>query len=201
MRHKCSIEGCERLSRARSWCDMHYQRWKHQGDPLGKGVSKWGTRHGEILDYLERVILAYDGDACLPWPYAKNKKGYGQIHIDGRQRDVHRVVCERAHGQAPTPRHHAAHGCGHGHLACCTKRHLGWKTPLQNSADKIIHGTLLFGESLPVSKLTNRDVRQIRALKGTATQREIGANFGVSDVTVSLIYRGKIWSHVTGIDT
>jgi hypothetical protein len=27
----CSVEGCDRPHRARSWCDGHYQRWALQG--------------------------------------------------------------------------------------------------------------------------------------------------------------------------
>jgi len=30
----CSVEGCERPMLARTWCSMHYQRWKHTGDHL-----------------------------------------------------------------------------------------------------------------------------------------------------------------------
>lgn len=30
----CSIEGCEKPSRARGWCPTHWKRWKKHGDPL-----------------------------------------------------------------------------------------------------------------------------------------------------------------------
>lgn len=32
----CSVEGCDRLLRARDgrWCSMHYGRWRRNGDPL-----------------------------------------------------------------------------------------------------------------------------------------------------------------------
>jgi hypothetical protein len=31
---QCSIDGCEKPTRARTWCGMHYERWKKHGDPL-----------------------------------------------------------------------------------------------------------------------------------------------------------------------
>lgn len=30
----CSIEGCERPAKARTWCNTHYERWRRHGDPL-----------------------------------------------------------------------------------------------------------------------------------------------------------------------
>lgn len=30
----CSIEGCEKIATKRTWCIMHYTRWRNHGDPL-----------------------------------------------------------------------------------------------------------------------------------------------------------------------
>lgn len=38
----CSIDDCERQCYSRGWCNLHYQRWRKHGDPLGsapKGPS------------------------------------------------------------------------------------------------------------------------------------------------------------------
>jgi len=95
---------------------------------------------GEAQKFLREVVLPYDGTECLIWPFAKTKKGYAQIGIDGKTRLVSRVVCEKAHGPSPSPRHHAAHNCGHGYDACVARRHLAWKTPAENEAEKRDHG-------------------------------------------------------------
>jgi len=61
----------------------------------------------------------------------------------------------------------------------------------------------MFGSKRPGEKsghhtLTEQDVIQIRRLcdEGILTQREIGEKFGVSQVTISDIKRGKIWRHL-----
>ncbi|WP_292637037.1 hypothetical protein [Mesorhizobium sp.] len=55
---------------------------------------------------------------------------------DGKCRRVSRLVCEEVHGPPPSPDHEAAHSCDNGDLGCATKRHLSWKTPKENTADK-----------------------------------------------------------------
>lgn len=30
----CSVDGCERNAMAKTFCQMHYQRWRTHGDPL-----------------------------------------------------------------------------------------------------------------------------------------------------------------------
>jgi len=52
------------------------------------------------------------------------------------------------------------------------------------------------GEANPRSKLTESDVREIRALEGSMTHREIAERFGVHRVTVSSIFSRKLWGHV-----
>lgn len=54
------------------------------------------------------------------------------------------------------------------------------------------------GEDHTNAKLSESDVRTIMALEGKFTQREIARRFGVASVTVNAIYRGRLWSHLTG---
>lgn len=78
----------------------------------------------------------------------------------------------------------------------CRLDNLRWDTPAGNGRDKKQHGTHR-GTKNPKSKLTDDDIRAIRErLKSGETQRNIGKEFGVTDVTVSLIARNKIWTHV-----
>jgi hypothetical protein len=38
----CQIEGCERLHYARGWCERHWKRWWHHGDPIGGRIRQTG---------------------------------------------------------------------------------------------------------------------------------------------------------------
>lgn len=185
----CSVEGCGTAARARGWCPAHYQRWRKYGSPLAGGTSL-----GQPLRHLHEVVLAYDGDECLIWPFAKGVAGYGRLRVNGRSVIVSRIVCELAHGEPPTPKHEAAHSCGRGHKGCCTKRHLSWKTPAQNTADKFEHGTVKRGKDTWNAALTEDDVRAIRALKGKRLQTEIASDYGVARTTVSAIQNGYRWA-------
>ena len=187
----CSIPSCDRQHEARGYCRMHYRRWQKHGDPMAAVPRR--TIHGEAREYFERVVLSYEGAECLRWPFGCSSTGYGQLWDGERFKIVSRLVCERVHGAAPTPEHQAAHLCGCGHLACVTKSHLAWKTPTENHADKLTHGTLLRGEACSASKLSAEQVREIRALKGRIRQLDIAVRFGIARSTVSFIHSGKNW--------
>lgn len=169
----CAIDGCGKRSQTRGWCDAHYRRWLHHGDPVAGRAND-----GDLARFLHDVVMPYTGDECLYWPYSANR-GYGVIFVNGVSRYVHRLVCEDEHGTPPTTDHEAAHSCGKGHLGCCARRHLSWKTRAENVADMHIHGTVLRGEAHPSSKLTDEQVQRIVGLRGKMSQSEIAKLFNI----------------------
>lgn len=184
----CSIDGCGKSVVARGWCDPHYRRWLAHGHP-----EAGRTPEGEPMRFFRDVVLPHDDDECLTWPYGGNGAGYGSITVDRKLRLVHRMVCETIHGPAPTSKHEAAHICGNGHKQCCNPRHLQWKTPAQNAADKLVHGTHVRGERHGAHKLTKADVLRIRSMAGTVSYRRIGEIFGVSKGAVQGVLSRKNW--------
>lgn len=189
----CSVAGCNgnahRSARGmRGWCCSHYARWLRHGDPL-KG--RIGT--GNALQYFLDTVLNYEGEECLPWPFAKIE-GRGVLKLNGRQGFVSRHVCEATHGPPPTPEHQAAHTCGKAHEACCAKRHLVWKTPKENNADKIPHGTAQRGNSNSRTKLTEADVYAIRALKGQLSQHALARQFNIGRGAIKAILLRQSWA-------
>lgn len=149
----------------------------------------------EKTEFLEKAI-ASDQDECLLWPFRRNNKGRGNIFLDGKYRNVNRIVCERRQGKPPTPSHEAAHSCGNGHIGCCNGKHLRWATSKQNKADMAHHGTRLVGEKNGIAKLTPDVVREIRASKSRGDGCKLARRFNVSEATISRVRRGHIWREV-----
>jgi len=186
----CAIDGCGKPSRKRGWCLAHYTRWQRHGNPLAGR-----TEVGEPRRFLEGV-LAYTGNDCIAWPFARDDKGYGQISQGGRMRRVSRIVCTAIRGPAPSSSYEAAHSCGNGHLACCTPRHLRWASHAENMADMVAHGSQAKGAQL--ARLSEAEASEVLRLKGTASQREIASRFGVDQSMISRIHSGKLWRHLHG---
>lgn len=190
----CSIADCNRVARHRGWCEPHYKRWCIHGDPLGGGPDR--RTRGAARKFIENVVLHYEGDDCLIWPYA-TIRGYGTFHADGKKQIVSRYVCERSKGSPPTPEHQAAHSCGNGNGGCVNQHHLSWKTQSGNQADRIIHGTSNRGERHGRAKLTEHQVREIRTIGGSLPSDAIAAQFGVSERHIRAILARRTWTHVT----
>ena len=71
---------------------------------------------------------------------------------------------------------------------------LRWDTTRNNQLDRIKHGTSNRGERCAAAKLTETQVRAIRA--DTRLQREIAAEYGVRANTISRIKCGRRWAHI-----
>lgn len=149
--------------------------------------------HSTPRHFYRNVVLTYNGEECLIWPFGRGKTGYPMLWDDGQMQYVHLLLCKEVNGPPPTPDHDAAHSCGKGKQGCVTKRHLDWKTRIENEADKLEHGTHNRGARHGLSILTDDDVRQIRTLRGYLPQAEIGQMFGVSRVAVCQIHTRQRW--------
>lgn len=185
----CSVSGCDNpLVVARNLCDKHYRRWRRHGNPLSGGASP-----GEAMEFLQSEVMQYEGDDCLLWPFLRSEAGYAIIPVNRANRQVHRLVCEKVNGPPPSDVHQAAHECGKGKLGCVTKRHLSWKTPKENQADRLIHGTDGRGIRNASAKLTEDDVRNIRSLRGEKRAMAIAEQYKIATSNVYLIWNRERW--------
>ena len=182
----CSVEECNKPTRARGLCVAHYKRWERHGCP-----TKGGTPMGARPKWIEEN-KGHLGNECLIWPYSRTEHGYGQIKIRGRSTLASHAMCVAAHGDPPKIGMQAAHSCGNGHLGCVNPRHLRWATRKENMADAKIHGTWVHGERQGGSKLTRKQVLRIRASNGP--HQHIAAQYGIARQTVAKIKLGRIWA-------
>lgn len=123
-----------------------------------------------------------------------NDKGYMQAHLRdaGREKNVpvHRLVALAFLGQAPSPQHEVAHLDGNGRNPCLTN--LAWKLPIENNADKKIHGTYSFGERHHTARLSTDEVKAIRTLRESGlSHQQIAQRIGCGRRHVGKILSGQ----------
>lgn len=192
MANPCKRAGCDRPSRRLGLCVGHYRRLKGTL-PANKPMSNRAKR-GEAALFIRVVAVAYGSDDCLVWPFARDSRGYGSVCVDGRKWVASRYVCTLAHGEPPTPEHHAAHSCNNGAGGCVNARHLSWKTPHENAQDRSIAGTCGRGKKGPRCKLDEQQVYEIRRLKGVETAQHLAVRYGISLNQIWKIQRQEAWA-------
>lgn len=182
---------CEKPVRSLGLCRTHYHKLNKYGDALAPRPK----RAAPARDWFMRA-MEYDGDECQMSPFLRSQDGYARFEIEGKLVFGSRYACELQNGPRPTDKHEAAHTCLNGRNGCVNKRHVVWKTHAENIADKWAHGTMLVGEAHHQAKLTEREVLEIRSLRGAVSRRELAKRFGVKRATVDNIIDGATWRHV-----
>lgn len=188
----CSIPDCGKPTKSGAcpYCDRHYRANLRYGNPLV--VKKKHTEAGEPNRWL-LGHAKHTGQECLEWPFAISRWGYGFVQVGEQKRVASRVMCETAHGDAPTSSHEAAHFCGN--KLCVNPNHLRWATPSENQMDRVAHETSNRGSRHGLSKLTPEKVKQIRHLaKIGQTHKEIAAKMAVNRVTITDVVSGRRWA-------
>lgn len=187
----CAVAGCFNPVRHKNLCNAHYLRL------LRKGTTDLSrTANGLPLKFLKEALQHKDKKKCLIWPYAKNKKGYGQIHRKGRPRLAHRIVCRAVNGKPPLNKPNACHSCGNGYGGCINPHHTYWGSDRENELDKKIHGTDNVGSRHGMAKLTEQQVIKILKLINQHTDKQLAKKFSVSNRTINSIRLGKSWKHI-----
>ena len=185
----CEIKGCGNTQHANGYCSSHYDQLRRNGHPL----KRYRSVRGEKLIWL-RNHSAHEGNDCLTFPF----KCYETVNLDGIGHRAANIMLRFSDGNPPTEGHECAHSCGNAHKGCVNPQHLRWATSKENTNDQRNHGTFVKGERHGMSKLTERDVREIRTMKGSMTQAKIGQKFGVAACHVSDILSGKAWGWLDG---
>lgn len=143
-----------------------------------------------------RKVEMITESGCWIWMGALEGGKYrrGKFSVGGAVLKAHRVAYELFKGAIPE-KALLLHNCD---IPCCVNpSHLRPGTHTENMHDlRDRNPNCVFapGERHSQAKLTEDDVRAIRAMSGT--QREIAKAFGLTQGNVSMIRSRKSWAHV-----
>lgn len=139
-------------------------------------------------------------DGCWIWKAGIGSHGYGSFRW-GQEKGhstAHRYSFQLAHPNEPIPEGvFVCHTCDN--RRCVRPDHLWLGSAADNSRDASIKGRVARGERQYAAKLTEADVRAIRARYaiGGISQQTLAIEYRVSQWTISAITLGIIWRHVT----
>lgn len=138
------------------------------------------------------------GDGCWAWNGLVDDTGYGRITVGKRSCRTHRVAYFLYTGKDAEGL--LCHRCDN--RRCVRPDHLFIGTWADNNHDRDRKGrqVTLRGEDRPKSKLTNDDVRMIRANryagKGRKIHGELAELLGVSKALINRVTYHKAWTHI-----
>ena len=147
----------------------------------------------------DMVVNAKGGKAAvrrgryLNWVQKSNGYYYVTLTngIDRPQIAIHRLVARAFIGECPIGLHvlHTDGDKFNNHYT-----NLRYGTPAENHRDTLSHGHRLMGDTHPLSKLKENDVRFIRESELLGT--ELATKFGVSSAHISAIRHNRAWKHI-----
>ena len=160
--------------------------------------------------YIDRFWERVDvrgTDECWEWQ-AGTSSGYGRLTINGKDFRTHRISWILHNGEIPDGLF-VCHKCDN--RLCVNPNHFFLGTHEDNMKDKIRKGRQsstkgyrlpnkrksVWGEKVYSAKLTEQEVLEIKALLSFGLkQTSIAKAYGVTNKNISLIHRGKTWTHV-----
>lgn len=151
----------------------------------------------KALERFWSYVQKADGDGCWVWIGQRDKDGYGVFGVGGKKLKAHRISYELHKGQL-TSSILVQHKCDN--RPCICPDHLEPGVPKSNAVDRAQKGRSArhAGATNGRAKLTEAQVREIRRLCKTTntTYRDLGRQFGVSDVLIRKIEHRQLWQHI-----
>lgn len=150
--------------------------------------------------FERRLTKSTEPNGCWTWSYCCDDKGYGVCSWIG-EHFAHRVSYRIYIGPIPKGLF-VLHKCDN--PICVNPEHFFLGTQKQNCEDCVAKGRNSRGEVNGMTKLTTAQVEEIRSkyfsqqryTKGGYTQKNLAAEYGVYQGTISAIVKGKAWKHL-----
>jgi hypothetical protein len=149
-------------------------------------MGRWGPmprfHHGKILRLKRKT--------------SRGGQTYWCFYADGGSyQQVNRAVCWAFHGKPPSEKHEAAHLDGRADHN--RPENLTWKTPTENAADKVRHGTAPIGVRNARARLNEASVADIIGRYAAGEKSKILAvEQQVTVGNIRAVIRGDSWAHV-----
>jgi hypothetical protein len=141
---------------------------------------------------LEAWSIPEPNSGCWLWLRAlTGTGGYGFLWYKGRKDRAHRVSWKEHFGEIPEGTH-VLHRCDN--PKCINPEHLFLGTPKDNSNDKVTKNRHAYGRRLPQTKLTEKEVIEIRA--DTRSYTQTCRDYGININTLWAIKHRKTWKHI-----
>lgn len=161
----------------------------------------------DLVRFMGSVAPA-DDRACWDWGGTINGSGYGILYLVGSGRPRTQVLAHRLSWMLANKKNipdaqMMRHDCDN--PKCVNPHHLRPGTAKDNAGDAKSRGRLkgtrhskAKGEDSGRSKLTEDAVRSIREryAAGGVTQKELGAEYGVTKSTICGVLNGRVWGHL-----
>lgn len=160
------------------------------------------SNYGRIKSLKRRVKHYMGGDKIIGSRimkvYPNSKHGFLQVSLskNGRYKThkVHKLTIEAFMGSCPKGKEvRHLDGDNINNRLC----NLAYGTSHENNMDKLRHGTMMQGENHVFSKLSEKDVVEIRKLKIKGVmQKNIAKMFSMSEGQISSIINRVWWKHI-----
>lgn len=154
----------------------------------------------DIAKFLALVSIPHNGRyRCWTWEGFRDPKGYGGFNTSGRMERAHRFAALAFIGQPPSAEEgHALHRCDN--PSCVNPAHLFWGSNADNVRDRENkgRGARFYGEAHPQCRLNVEKVHDIRRrwAAGGVKQRDLAAEYGVSQMTIYRVIHQHNWKGV-----
>jgi HNH endonuclease len=188
----CHGPKCDREVCARGLCLAHYKQMRKGNElvPLVKSAKS-------VAEKIRLGTIINPDTGCWVWQFSLSNTGYGRVTHEGRTIGVHVASVLVLRGEEVPPGHEVCHRCNN--RACCNPDHLYVGTRADNVRDAMRAGTAFVpggfkGEDHPLARLTEDDVRAIRA--SSERPKVVAQRFNVTHAHIYAIRKRKIWKHV-----
>jgi HNH endonuclease len=168
---------------AHKLCRSCYSKAHHAGRlPVRKTIEQRFKEGYQVMQ-----------SGCWEWTKGRKSGGYGCLRVGDSTMTAHRYSYELVHGPVKDGLY-VLHSCDN--PPCVNPAHLRLGSHQENMQDAVERNYNRKGENHYSHKVTEKEVRAIRALAGTMSQVEISKLFGLSKGSVNHIISRKKWKHI-----